>query len=74
MTSIQNVDFILLLVAVITIESPQFLQEYGLIPSQSVIHLSYKAFQLFSGNWISCKWDSYSGGKTLQPEMDSPNQ
>ena len=27
-----------------------------------------------SDNWISCKLESYSGGKTWQPEMGSPKR
>ena len=60
MACIQNIIFVLLLATAIYIESPPFSTK--ICPDTLSI----------CGNWISCKLDSYSGGKTRQPEMVSP--
>ena len=62
MTCIQSINFLLLLAAAIYIESPQFSNR---ISDPNIV-------EQFLGSWIFCKLESYSGGKTWQPEMNSP--
>ena len=75
MTCIQNINLVLLLAAAIDIGSSPFSNNICLeTPSVCGSNIVENGSVVFYGNWISCKLESYSGGKTWQPEMGSPKR
>ena len=56
------------------LDHPHFLPTYAPRPSLFLVQISLKLYSNFYGNRISCKLESYSGGKTWQPEMGSPKR